>query len=320
MIGRLKQLLILPQLADEEARKARLVKYSLVLACGMNTVFLFSVLSLLPGQINLVMIALAIAVVLIVSWWLLRRGYTRLVVWLLVASAGTLTTTALFTLGPGYSSNYGAYLIIALFTGLMIGPRWVPVTAGIGLISWLLGLFIFESGWITPLPHPVNTTYRAFADTFTFIFSSALIYRFTRSIQHSLIQAQNTAAARQQVVEELHRTTVDRSFLENILQSMAEMLLVLDMKGQIMMTNQALLDRLGYEESELIGRPSTIVIAPDTTGRTATDSMIGIGFTRRIEQIYLTKNGIPIPVSFSGRMLRSEDGRIQGVVCVAQDI
>ena len=44
------------------------------------------------------------------------------------------------------------------------------------------------------------------------------------------------------------------------------------------------------------------------------------GALRSVEQVYRTKDGHCIPVLFSGSIIYDDVGRVQGIVCIAQDI
>src|SRR5205823_3744650 len=44
------------------------------------------------------------------------------------------------------------------------------------------------------------------------------------------------------------------------------------------------------------------------------------GALRSVETVYRTKDGRAIPVLFSGSIMYDDAGRVQGIVCIAQDI
>ncbi|MBL4715326.1 MAG: response regulator [Bacteroidia bacterium] len=112
------------------------------------------------------------------------------------------------------------------------------------------------------------------------------------------------------------------SYLDNIIDSMVDMLLTLNPDGNIRTANRSLLDTLGYKEKELLGNPISIILAEQeevTFEGSGIEKLLKIGFVKDIEKTYLTKDGEKIPVLFSGSVMR-KDGKIDGIVCVAHDI
>lgn len=98
-----------------------------------------------------------------------------------------------------------------------------------------------------------------------------------------------------------------KSFVDNIIHSMADMLIVVDPEGGIKTVNSATLKVLGYSESELIGHSLGMVFGDKASSSPG-------------EKTYITKDGRKIPVFFSNSVMRNEEGRIRGMVCVAKDM
>ncbi len=120
----------------------------------------------------------------------------------------------------------------------------------------------------------------------------------------------------------LHETTISRDYVDNIVKSMAETLIVLGLDGAIKTVNRAALQLLGYREEDLIGKSINMILRWDEVlfSENGLDNLIKIDSVRDTEQIYVSKNGGNIPVFFSAAVMRDKSGRPQGIVCVAQDI
>ena len=133
-----------------------------------------------------------------------------------------------------------------------------------------------------------------------------------------------------------HQLRQQQEFVKNILGSMIDMLVVVSPDGLIATANDATCTLLGYREDELVGQPAQILFADNAdndgpTRRRAAggtsrsrqsgllDTLLSGGQVNAVEGVFRTKDGQPISVSFSGAVMRSWDGEIQGVVCVAQD-
>jgi PAS domain S-box-containing protein len=117
----------------------------------------------------------------------------------------------------------------------------------------------------------------------------------------------------------LRETTVSKSYVDEIIRSMADTLVVLDNQGRIRTVNRAAQTLLGYAEEELAGQPFAVV-CKDVFAGASDASLARIGSDLKVESSYRAKGGREIPVSFSSSIMRDAQGEIQGYVCVAQDI
>ena len=117
------------------------------------------------------------------------------------------------------------------------------------------------------------------------------------------------AAAFNHMVDELEASTVSRSYLDNIIQSMSEMLVVTDSSGRVRTANRATLEILGFESTDLVGQPIDLLLAESRFS----DLTSG-------ESVFLLKAGGSIPIYCSRSDLIAEDGALHGVVLVAQNL
>jgi len=125
--------------------------------------------------------------------------------------------------------------------------------------------------------------------------------------------------------------TATKNYTENILRSLMNALIVVAPDGIIQAVNIAACRLLGYSEAELMGWPmSKILAASDIAsldqGTGLADEGTGLadvirhGALHGVEKVYRTKDGRSIPVLFSGSIMYDHAGRVQGIVCIAQDI
>jgi PAS domain S-box-containing protein len=113
---------------------------------------------------------------------------------------------------------------------------------------------------------------------------------------------------------------VSMDYVEGILKSMGNSLIVVQTDRTIKSVNDSTLKMLGYAESELIGQSLERVLQ---TQGASLQSMLDDAVQRGlndVEFIYQTKAGLSVPVSFSASVLRDAAGATTGLVCVAQDI
>ncbi|MCK9294627.1 MAG: PAS domain S-box protein [Desulfobulbaceae bacterium] len=125
-----------------------------------------------------------------------------------------------------------------------------------------------------------------------------------------------------EMTENLRKTTISRDYVDNIIGSMNDTLVVLEPDARISSVNKATCELLGYGEEELIDRDMHKILPMEET--LFSDS----GFQRvlagekiiNLEIDYLAKEGTRVPMLFSATVLKDKEGRIEGVVGIARDI
>ncbi len=128
------------------------------------------------------------------------------------------------------------------------------------------------------------------------------------------------ANAFNQMARDLSRTTVSKSYVDNIINSMLDTLIVVNADTKISMVNKSTLDLLGYEKKELIGKSINKIVVEDSPHHSVIKQLISKGAIGSIEKTYLTKDGRNIPVLFSGAVMHLDNNEPQEIVCVARDI
>ena len=118
------------------------------------------------------------------------------------------------------------------------------------------------------------------------------------------------AAAFNNMVKRLGETTVFKDYVDNILQSMGEALIVTNRAGRIRRVNPRTVDLLGYAGAELMGRPALSLIAEGEAPPASAS----------IERTFRARDGRLIPVLLSTAGLRDAMGATEGYVWLAQDM
>ncbi|MEK7691792.1 MAG: PAS domain S-box protein, partial [Bdellovibrionota bacterium] len=125
------------------------------------------------------------------------------------------------------------------------------------------------------------------------------------------------------MVDDLKQTTVSKDYVNNIISSMVDSLLVVEPSGEIRSINKAALDLLGYNESELIGR-SLEILLEEACGFVFTiavlKKLLENGSLRDHESFYKTKAGGAVPILLSGSILINMEGQSEGIVLLAKDL
>lgn len=120
-----------------------------------------------------------------------------------------------------------------------------------------------------------------------------------------------------QMAADLQERTVSRSYLENIIQSMSEMLIVADADMKIRRLNPAACSELGCGPADLIDRPLRELFAPESP---PADADFPLSLAEGAESVMRTHAQELIPVYCSVAQMRDETGRPEGFVCVASNI
>ncbi|MEW6382086.1 MAG: histidine kinase dimerization/phosphoacceptor domain -containing protein [bacterium] len=100
-----------------------------------------------------------------------------------------------------------------------------------------------------------------------------------------------------------------KQYIDNILASIHEVLIVTSPNGFIEKVNHATDTLLGYRENELIGRPLEVIFQETAESGSS-----------HTEQTLIASDGRKVPALLSCSTLRDEQGKVQGMVYVATDI
>ena len=125
------------------------------------------------------------------------------------------------------------------------------------------------------------------------------------------------AGSIRQMAADLRETTVSRHYLDNIIESMQEMLIVVDPDLRIRHVNQAACAELEYSQGDLVGRPFGELFAP---GEVPDDERLPRVLFPGIECFMQTGPGRQFPVHCSAAEMTNDQGKLEGYVCVAANI
>ncbi|MCP5003015.1 MAG: PAS domain S-box protein [Planctomycetes bacterium] len=133
------------------------------------------------------------------------------------------------------------------------------------------------------------------------------------------------------MAENLQNTTVSRDYVDNIINTMMDSLIVIRPDGKIKTVNQAVLTLLGYSKDELLGQSIEIILGEGNghlynkedmkaLNGTGVVGLIKRGSVDNLETTYIAKDGRIINVILSCSVMRDVERKVQGIVCVALDI
>ena len=126
-----------------------------------------------------------------------------------------------------------------------------------------------------------------------------------------------------EMTQNLKVTTVSKKYVDNIIKNMTGGLVVVSPAGEIQTVNQLTLTMFGYNEGELLGKMATTLLTPEDESLFSANLINTLeknGPMKDREITCLTKDGRRFPAHFSGSAMHHEQGALEGIICVFNDI
>ncbi|MBM3251817.1 MAG: PAS domain S-box protein, partial [Candidatus Omnitrophica bacterium] len=190
---------------------------------------------------------------------------------------------------------------------------WLAI---ICIFAGLLISFIFSKQMVEPLLVLTNTIRRVKEGQL-----SARVEVHTGDEVEILADSFNQMTAA--LLESQKELVTTKEYIENIVKSVNDILIVTDKVLNIKIVNRAACELLGYREDELIYKPLAYLFTGSDYADfvdSALAKLIKDGFIVNREMNYKTKEGNFIPTFFSGAVIRDKAGKLEGVVIIAKDI
>jgi len=130
------------------------------------------------------------------------------------------------------------------------------------------------------------------------------------------------AAAFNSMTESLRQTTVSREFMEKLIDTMNDVLVVMSPDGVIRSVNRTFCTLFGYRSEMVVGRSAREFgeQEPPLLIYQAFQNAQETGRMHGIESECRTLSGSLIPMLFSLAVMQDEEGQPQAIICAAQDI
>lgn len=118
-------------------------------------------------------------------------------------------------------------------------------------------------------------------------------------------------------VSENKKAVENMKYIENIFNSMNDMLMVVSLNKVIETVNFSICNMLGYEIKEFLGQPVEAVLGKELKFQEEIIDKLPI---KNVEKFYILKNGEKLPVLFSASAMYNGGDNFNEVVFVAQDL
>ena len=115
---------------------------------------------------------------------------------------------------------------------------------------------------------------------------------------------------------QLKDSVITRDYLDRLLSSMHDAIIVADPENKIIRANAATGNLLDYADDELVGRPLADVLDLDTEELPVQDSSTATPF----EGVFKRRDSSPIAVSYTVSEVRNDRGELEGKIVAAQNV
>lgn len=124
------------------------------------------------------------------------------------------------------------------------------------------------------------------------------------------------------MTQALRKKTVSKNYLDTIIDSMVNMLVVIDSNMKIVKVNKAICEALKYKEEDLMGESirKIILFKKGLISYVEFEKQVKKGTLTNHEMHYRTEYGFDIPVLFSASLMDTEGEGADYIICSAQDI
>lgn len=119
----------------------------------------------------------------------------------------------------------------------------------------------------------------------------------------------------------LEEVTSAKNYINNILKSISDTLIVIDPSSKIKFINNAGCQILGYQPEEIIGKPATKLFKKGTLLKNKIlRNLIKKESLNNYEIDCITKGKVKVPMLFSGSIMKNKNGGINGIVAIGTDL
>lgn len=298
-----------------------LVHQGLFITIGLNIV-LFVVVLLVSGSVTPSVLFIVAAIVpQVIGLLTLRRGWLHQTTIFLSSYFIILMIVGAFLIGFIPTVVFGVYILAIAFVGVSVGRLAMQIFAVFSFAVWS-ALNLLD--YVSRLTHlPAGSTEFLFAQLFAFAIVVLILYTLIDALNHSLAQSSAQQKHLSRMVNQLQESTLSENFLNDIFESLSDMLIVLDKDMYISRVNRLVVETTGYQESELIGKHIDILF-PDKRIMLRPIGANEMTETRELvlnlDTECLTKDGRHIPVSFKYSPIYDDQNQFKGIICTAQNL
>ena len=244
---------------------------------------------------------------------LMRRGNVRF--------GGTLQIVSLWLSLSIVPDLMGVPLHVVAANHFALAICIGPLMGWMGALTMGVGSLIFVLIQDSPLALGLGITPLLVLTPLQIYIIEIALYGMVLPITEPIVFLSQRRFEISQVTDEaLEVASYSEKNLETIIESMADVLLVVDVRGMINKANRAAFTLLGYTEGELSGKPLRTLLLDIAENATGVESMSRHQAMRHVSKRLKTKDGRIFPVSLSSAIMTDSFGQPSGLILVAQDM
>jgi diguanylate cyclase (GGDEF)-like protein/PAS domain S-box-containing protein len=318
----MKHIFSLPTLADERktqtAHLLHVLLWTFILAVSVMILMLFLLPEITMRELLLIGTVDSSSILLLI---LTRRGYTRLVSWLVVLQLWVITTALASTGGGIHNPAVTLYLIVVLIAGLTLGRRVGLIIAGCCLLTELVLVHAEQTDILLPslVNHSALTIW--VSHTWAMIIIVSLQYFAASTVSGLFDRIYGELGERKRVEEKLRKSEEKyRLSFENI----SDVMITMDSDYRISNVSPSVESILQYKPETLINRPISDlknIFTPESFQRTLTEGAQILAGERvhRSNFDLITAEGTLKTLELRASPIH-KDEKIIGMIIAARDI
>lgn len=249
----------------------------------------------------------------VTSLYLMSNGRRRLGGAIQICTSWMLMTLVPDLTGIALHPVVANQIALVIFIGPLLG--WVgSFTLGVATAVFVM---VQDSSYALNFPAGPLLSLDPLQISITEIGLYGLVLAISALIAYS---AQRRSEISQVTAEALEVASYSEKRLETIIESMADVLLVVDPRGLIVKANRAAFTLLGYTEAELSGKPLRTLLLDIPFEASGVETMSKRAAMRQVNRRLQTKDGRILPVSLSSAIMTDANGNPAGIILVAQDM
>ncbi len=199
-----------------------------------------------------------------------------------------------------------------IFDGVY-SKRHLPLQVGVVMtVSFVIFALVFGLS----LARQINLSIQNFLEATSAIAGGNVAYRAPILICDEIGRITDSF---NNMADALVKTTVSKDYVENVIESMTDLVIVLTAEGKIQRVNEVASSLLGYRKEDLYEQKASLLFA-DPQPKLGVQDLDGEGKFRNTESTLVAKDGARVPALVSASVIRERDGKFLGMVCVAKDI
>jgi Amt family ammonium transporter len=221
---------------------------------------------------------------------------------------GAVGTVALALFAPFYTLPHDRLLQVGIqFLGVVTAFAW---SFGLGLLAFWVGNKLMRLR-VSPEEEQKGLNVAEYEDVTSWL-------NFARI---SKLEDLNVMLEKR-IQERTHQLSLAKKYTDSIISSMKESLVVTDTRRIIKDVNPTLESLLGYKRQELLGKPVSLLAdrEEELFKEHTMQKLLNEGILHDYSINLLAKNGDPVPVLFTGSILKDDAGVPLGMVGIARDM